>query len=65
MMKVRDIPSEEEFERLRREDPKEYEKLYQASMECLDKASTRLSVISIIISHVSILLFLIRELITK
>lgn len=64
-MKVKDIPKWEEFERLQREDPAEYERLYRESMKCLTKASMRISIISIIISLVAILLSLMRVLIQK
>ena len=64
-MKVKDIPKWEEFERLRKEDPAEYERLYRESMKCLNKAMTRISVISIIISLVAISLSLMRMLIRK
>lgn len=64
-MKVRDIPKWEEFERLQRENPAEYRRLYRESMECLDKSTTRLSKIAIIISAISILLSLTRWLFLK
>ena len=64
-MKVKDIPKWEEFERLQKEDPEEFDRLYKESMKCLNKAMTRISVISIIISLVAISLSLIRVLIRK
>ncbi len=64
-MRMRDIPKPEEFERLRRENPLEYHRLYQASMKTLDRATTRLSYVAIIISAISILLTLIRWLLTR
>lgn len=65
MMKVKDIPKWEEFERLQKENPAEYRRLYRASMECLDKATKTASYIAIIISAISILLTLTRWLLTK
>lgn len=64
-MKVKDIPSDKEFERLRKEDPAEFDRLYKESMKTLNRATTRLSTISMIIGLVTILLFLIRVLIKK
>ena len=64
-MKVKDIPSDKEFERLKREDPAEFDRLYKESMKTLNRATTRLSTISMIIGLVTILLFLIRVLIKK
>ena len=53
-MKVRDIPKWKEFERLQRENPAEYRRLYRESMGCLDKATRRNSYAAIIISAISI-----------
>lgn len=64
-MKVRDIPKCEEFERLQRENPAEYRRLYRKSMECLDKATRRNNYAAIIISAISILLTLTRWLLLK
>lgn len=64
-MKIRDIPKWEEFERLQRENPAEFDKLYRESIECLDKATTRASYAAIIISAISILLTLTRWLFLK
>lgn len=64
-MKVKNIPKREEFERLQRENPAEYRRLYRESMECLDKATKRNSYAAIIISAISILLTLTRWLLLK
>lgn len=61
-MKVRDIPKWEEFERLQRENPAEYRRLYRESMKCLNRATTRASYIAIAISTLTVLLFLMRVL---
>lgn len=64
-MKVRDIPKWEEFERLQRENPAAFERLYRESIKCLNRATTRLSYIAITISAISILLTLTRWLFLK
>lgn len=60
--KVKDIPNWNEFERLQRENPAEYRRLYRESMECLGRATRRLSHIAIAISTLTVLLFLMRVL---
>lgn len=64
-MKIKDIPKWEEFERLQRENPAEYRRLYRESMKCLNRATTRVSHAAIIISAISILLTLTRWLFLK
>ena len=64
-MKVRDIPKWEEFERLQRENPAEYRRLYRESMKCLNRATIRASYIAIIVAAISILLTLTRLLFLK
>lgn len=64
-MKVKDIPGQKEFERLLRDDPKEYRRLYRESMKCLDKATARASYAAIIIAAISILLTLTRWLLSR
>lgn len=64
-MKIRDIPKWEEFERLQRENPEEYRKLYRESMKCLNRATTRTSYAAIIVAAISILLTLTRWLFLK
>lgn len=60
-MKVIDIPKWEEFERLKRENPEEYKRLYRESMECLNRATTRNSYVAISLSVISIILSILRE----
>lgn len=60
-MKVRNIPKWEEFERLKRENPEEYKRLYRESMECLNRATTRNSYVAIALSVISIILSILRE----
>lgn len=64
-MEVKDIPKWEEFERLQRENPAEYRRLYRESMKCLNRATTLTSYIAIIIAAISILLTLTRWLFLK
>jgi len=64
-MKIKDIPKWEELERLQREDPEEYRRLYRESMKCLDKVTTRVSYAAIIVAAISILLTLTRWLFLK
>ena len=64
-MKVKDIPSDEEFKRLRREDPAEYRRLYHESLKCLHRATLRNSIAAVIIGLAAILLSLMRGLIMK
>ena len=64
-MKVKDIPKWEKFERLQRENPAEYRRLYRESMKCLNRATTRASYVAITIAAISILLTLIRWLFLK
>lgn len=64
-MKLKDIPKWEVFERLQRENPAKYRKLYLESMECLNRATTRASYAAIIIAAISILLTLTRWLFLK
>ncbi len=58
IIKVKNIPSWEEFERLQRENPNEYKRLYCESMKCLNKRAIRIATAAIIISTISILLSL-------
>lgn len=60
-MKIKDIPKWEEFERLQRENPAEYRRLYRESMKCLNRATTRASYAAIVLSVISIILFILRE----
>ncbi len=52
-MKLRKIPSIKEFERLQIENPAEFNRLYLETMQYLDKVSTQLGVIAIIIACIS------------
>lgn len=64
-MKIKDIPSLEDFKKLQKEDPVKADKLYRESMEKLNRAATRLSVAAIILGAISILLSLTRWLLMK